>query len=30
VPMKKAELLLPVAVGDYSDFFTGIYHATNT
>ena len=30
LPMKKAELLLPVAIGDYSDFFTGIYHATNT
>jgi fumarylacetoacetase len=30
VPMKKAELHLPVAIGDYSDFFTGIYHATNT
>src|SRR5262249_48777820 len=29
-PMKKAELLLPVAIGDYSDFFAGIYHATNT
>jgi fumarylacetoacetase len=29
VPMKKAELLLPVAVGDYSDFFTGIHHASN-
>ena len=29
VPMKKAELLLPVAIGDYSDFFTGIHHATN-
>src|SRR6266480_4168373 len=29
VPMKKAELLLPVAVGDYSDFYTGIHHATN-
>ena len=28
-PMKKAELLLPVAIGDYSDFFTGIHHATN-
>src|SRR5204862_462950 len=25
VPMRKAELLLPVAIGDYSDFFTGIY-----
>jgi fumarylacetoacetase len=30
VPMKHAELLLPVSIGDYSDFFTGIYHATNT
>ena len=30
VPMRKAELRLPVAIGDYSDFFTGIYHATNT
>ncbi|HEY5897105.1 MAG TPA: fumarylacetoacetase [Burkholderiales bacterium] len=29
LPMKQAELLLPVAVGDYSDFFTGIHHATN-
>ena len=29
VPTKKAELLLPVAVGDYSDFYTGIHHATN-
>lgn len=29
VPMKQAEVLLPVAVGDYSDFFTGIHHATN-
>ena len=28
-PMRKAELFLPVAVGDYSDFFTGIHHATN-
>jgi fumarylacetoacetase len=27
VPMKKAELLLPVAVGDYTDFYTGIHHA---
>ena len=27
VPMKKAELFLPVQVGDYSDFYTGIYHA---
>src|SRR5688572_4997635 len=29
LPMKKAELFLPVAVGDYSDFFAGIHHATN-
>ncbi len=29
VPMKQAELFLPVAIGDYSDFFTGIHHATN-
>ncbi len=29
VPMKQAELFRPVAVGDYSDFFTGIHHATN-
>src|SRR4051812_9691016 len=29
LPMKRAELLLPVAVGDYSDFYTGIHHATN-
>jgi fumarylacetoacetase len=28
VPMNKAELFLPVAVGDYSDFYTGIYHAS--
>jgi fumarylacetoacetase len=29
VPMKQAELFLPVAVGDYSDFYAGIHHATN-
>jgi fumarylacetoacetase len=29
LPMKQAELFLPVAIGDYSDFFTGIYHAQN-
>src|SRR6185295_258393 len=29
LPMKKAELFLPVAIGDYSDFFAGIYHAQN-
>ena len=28
-PIGKAELFLPVAIGDYSDFFTGIHHATN-
>ena len=26
---KTAELFLPVAIGDYSDFYTGIYHAQN-
>ena len=29
IPMRQAELLLPVAIGDYSDFYTGIHHATN-
>jgi fumarylacetoacetase len=29
VPVRQAELLLPVAIGDYSDFYTGIHHATN-
>jgi fumarylacetoacetase len=29
VPMKEAEMLLPVSVGDYTDFYTGIHHATN-
>ena len=28
VPMKKAEMFLPVAIGDYSDFYAGIHHAT--
>ena len=28
-PLKKAELFLPVAIGDYSDFYAGIHHATN-
>src|SRR5688572_26777285 len=27
VPMKDAQLFLPVAIGDYSDFYTGIHHA---
>jgi len=26
--MKRAELFVPVAIGDYTDFYTGIYHAT--
>ena len=29
MPMKQAELFLPVEIGDYSDFYTGIYHAQN-
>jgi len=29
LPMRQAELLLPVAIGDYSDFYSGIHHATN-
>ena len=29
VPMKQAELFLPLAIGDYTDFFTGIHHASN-
>jgi fumarylacetoacetase len=29
VPMRHAELFMPVAIGDYSDFFTGIHHATH-
>ncbi len=29
VPMKDAEMQLPVSVGDYTDFYTGIHHATN-
>jgi fumarylacetoacetase len=27
-PIRKCELLLPVSVGDYSDFYAGIHHAT--
>jgi fumarylacetoacetase len=30
VPMADATLELPAAIGDYTDFFTSIYHATNT
>ena len=29
VPMQQARLFLPFAIGDYSDFFTGIHHAMN-
>jgi fumarylacetoacetase len=29
VPMRQAQLFLPVGIGDYTDFFTGIHHATN-
>jgi len=29
VPMKEAELVLPIAVGDYTDFYTSVFHATN-
>jgi fumarylacetoacetase len=29
VPMGEAELLLPVAVGDYTDFYASVHHAIN-
>jgi len=29
-PMSDAELLLPCAIGDYTDFFASLHHATNT
>lgn len=29
VPLKKAELAVPVAIGDYTDFYTSSFHATN-
>src|SRR4029078_8564211 len=29
VPMSEAELFLPAAIGDYTDFYASIYHATN-
>jgi len=29
VPRREAELLLPFAVGDYTDFYASIHHATN-
>ena len=29
LPMAQAELLLPCAIGDYSDFYASLHHATN-
>ncbi|HEX3235461.1 MAG TPA: fumarylacetoacetase [Gemmatimonadales bacterium] len=29
VPMAEAELLLPATIGDYTDFYASIHHATN-
>jgi len=29
VPQRDAEMLLPASVGDYTDFYASIYHATN-
>ena len=29
VPMPKAEMMLPAVIGDYTDFYASIYHATN-
>lgn len=29
VPMSEAEMLLPAAIGDYTDFYASIHHATN-
>jgi fumarylacetoacetase len=29
VPMRDAEMLLPVSIGDYTDFYASIFHATN-
>src|SRR5688572_9969219 len=29
VPMKQAQLFLPLAIGDYTDFYAGSHHATN-
>src|SRR6185312_2697708 len=28
-PMANAELLLPVAIGDFTDFYASVFHATN-
>ena len=29
IPMSEAELLLPTTIGDYTDFYASIFHATN-
>ena len=29
LPMRQAQLFVPLAVGDYTDFFAGIHHAAN-
>jgi fumarylacetoacetase len=29
VPMDQSELALPVAIGDYTDFYASVFHATN-
>ncbi len=29
IPMSEARMLLPAAIGDYTDFYASIYHATN-
>ena len=29
VPMREVELLLPASIGDYTDFYASIHHATN-
>jgi fumarylacetoacetase len=29
IPMQGAEMLLPVQVGDYTDFYASVFHATN-
>jgi fumarylacetoacetase len=29
VPMNRAEMLLPALIGDYTDFYASIFHATN-
>src|SRR3712207_9553299 len=29
IPMSEAELLLPATIGDYTDFYASIFHATN-